>query len=280
MPCSVYSVTGTILPISHVRGEFAVYDERKATRFAEDNAYDINYVYFIQYHLDRQMRHVRSYAHAKGVALKATYPSASPVQASTHGNRHSSFTLTARQVRLLTIFSVLGQNWGFPTYNWEEMSRDGFAWWKARFRKMSEYFDAYRIDHILDSSAYGRYLWMPCGLLGVFHPALPFQPEELRERYSFWLDPDLHASPYIMDHFLADFFGEYAEEARSRFMNPAGYGRLKLKEGFNSQRKVTEYFAHEMKTSKNERLCSGLMGLIDNVLFIEDPYEKANTIRG
>ena len=140
---------------------------------------------------------------------------------------------------------------------------------------MSEYFDAYRIDHIL---GFFRIWQIPLdavhGLLGVFHPALPFQPEELRERYSFWLDPDLHASPYIMDHFLADFFGEYAEEARSRFMNPAGYGRLKLKEGFNSQRKVTEYFAHEMKTSKNERLCSGLMGLIDNVLFIEDPYEK------
>lgn len=256
-------------------GEFAVYDERKATRFAEDNAYDINYVYFIQYHLDRQMRHVRSYAHAKGVALKGDIPIGISRTSVDAWQSPQLFYLDSQAGAPPDDFSVLGQNWGFPTYNWEEMSRDGFAWWKARFRKMSEYFDAYRIDHIL---GFFRIWQIPLdavhGLLGVFHPALPFQSEELRERYSFWLDPDLHASPYIMDHFLADFFGEYAEEARSRFMNPAGYGRLKLKEGFNSQRKVTEYFAHEMKTSKNERLCSGLMGLIDNVLFIEDPYEK------
>jgi len=46
-------------------------------------------------------------------------------------------------------FAVKGQNWGFPTYNWERMTQDGFSWWKQRFSQMSEYFDAFRIDHIL-----------------------------------------------------------------------------------------------------------------------------------
>ena len=127
-------------------GEFAVYDERKATRFAEDNAYDINYVYFIQYHLDRQMRHVRSYAHANGVALKGDIPIGISRTSVDAWQSPQLFYLDSQAGAPPDDFSVLGQNWGFPTYNWEEMSRDSFAWWKARFRKMSEYFDAYRIE--------------------------------------------------------------------------------------------------------------------------------------
>ena len=34
-------------------------------------------------------------------------------------------------------FSADGQNWGFPTYNWDEMLKDGCQWWVRRFRKMA-----------------------------------------------------------------------------------------------------------------------------------------------
>lgn len=30
-------------------------------------------------------------------------------------------------------FSVNGQNWMFPTYNWEVMEKDNYSWWKRRF---------------------------------------------------------------------------------------------------------------------------------------------------
>lgn len=36
-----------------------------------------------------------------------------------------------------------GQNWGFPTYNWEEMAKDNYAWWRARLGQMAYYFHAY-----------------------------------------------------------------------------------------------------------------------------------------
>ena len=32
-----------------------------------------------------------------------------------------------------------GQNWGFPTYNWEEMAKDGFLWWRQRLQHMAQY---------------------------------------------------------------------------------------------------------------------------------------------
>ena len=36
------------------------------------------------------------------------------------------------------VFSPNGQNWGFPTYNWKEMSKDDYGWWRKRLAKLSE----------------------------------------------------------------------------------------------------------------------------------------------
>lgn len=256
-------------------GEYASYDFDRVCRFAEENAYEINYVYYIQYFLDKQMRQVREYAHAKGVALKGDIPIGISRTSADAWQQPKLFYLDSQAGAPPDDFSVLGQNWGFPTYNWEEMSRDGFAWWKARFCKMSEYFDAYRIDHIL---GFFRIWQIPMnalhGLLGVFHPALPFTPDDLLGSYDFRLNADLHTAPYIMEWFLHDFFGEYADEARMRFMYPVGSGRYRLNAEVDTQRKVVEYFDGQEKNDKNSCLCNGLLGLIDQVLFVEDPYDR------
>ncbi len=256
-------------------GEYAVYDKAKIDKFIAENKREIDYVCFLQYNLDKQMQHVHEYANKNGVAIKGDIPigiSRDSVDAWTDTRL---FNMDCQAGAPPDDFSVLGQNWGFPTYNWEEMARDGFAWWKARFTKMSEYFDAYRIDHVLGFFRIWQIPWNAVhGLLGVFHPALPFSTDELRYNYDFWLDVDLQTTPYIMDWFLGDFFGEYTDEARERFMYHVDDGRYKLKDPFAAQRAVTEYFATQEKNEKNERLCNGLIGLIDQVLFVEDPYEK------
>ena len=256
-------------------GKYAVYSEKAIAKFVADNQDDINYVYYIQYHLDKQMREVRDYAHSKGVAIKGDIPIGISRTSVDAWISPRLFNMDCQAGAPPDDFSVLGQNWGFPTYNWEEMNKDGFAWWKARFRKMSEYFDAYRIDHVL---GFFRIWQIPMdavhGLLGIFNPALPYTPDELRHNYDFWIDVDLQTTPYIMDYFLGDFFGEYTDEARERFMYSVGYGRHKLKDEFSTQRKVADYFATQEKNDKNDKLCNALMGLIDDVLFVEDPYEK------
>ncbi len=256
-------------------GKYSVYDKETVDRFVADNQDDINYVYFIQYHLDKQMRHVREYAHSKGVAIKGDIPIGISRTSVDAWISPRLFNMDCQAGAPPDDFSVLGQNWGFPTYNWEEMNKDGFAWWKARFRKMSEYFDAYRIDHVL---GFFRIWQIPMdavhGLLGVFNPALPFTADELRYNYDFWLDIDLQTTPYIMDYFLGDFFGEYTDEVRATFLYNVSFGRYKLKEEFNTQRKVVDHFASLENSDKNRRICNGLLGLIDNVLFVEDPYEK------
>lgn len=256
-------------------GDMAEYSTEKLESFVKEHTDEVNYHCWIQMHLDRQMRHVRDYCHSLKVAIKGDIPigiSRMSVDAWIYPHL---FNLNSQAGAPPDDFSVLGQNWGFPTYNWEEMGRDNFDWWKARFRKMAEYFDVYRIDHVL---GFFRIWQIPMeqlhGLLGVFNPALPFTPDELRTSYDFWLDVDLQTTPYIMDYFLRDFFGDYTDEARERFLDDAGYGRYRLKPEYSTQRKVADYFATQAKDEKNERLCNALMGLIDQVLFIEDPYEK------
>lgn len=256
-------------------GEYAVYSPDKIEAFIKENQYDIDYVCWLQMSLYAQMREVRDYAHAHGVAIKGDIPIGISRTSVDAWISPRLFNLDCQAGAPPDDFSVLGQNWGFPTYNWEEMNRDGFAWWKARFRKMAEYFDVYRIDHVL---GFFRIWQIPMeqlhGLLGVFNPAMPFTPDELRNNYDFWLDVDLQTTPYIMDWFLGDFFGEYTDEAREQFLEDAGYGRYRLRQEFSTQRRVADYFAGKPRDAKNEKLCNALQGLIDQVLFVEDPYEK------
>ncbi|MCM1021640.1 MAG: 4-alpha-glucanotransferase [Muribaculum sp.] len=256
-------------------GEYANYKPEIADRVYAENTDKMNLVYFTQYHLDRQMRRVHDYASARGVAFKGDIPIGISRDSADAWINPRLFNMDSQAGAPPDDFSVLGQNWGFPTYNWEEMWNDHFAWWKARFRKMAEYFDAYRIDHVL---GFFRIWQIPMsavhGLLGTFNPALPYSIDELRANYDFWLDVDLQTRPYIMDSFLNDFFGDYADEAREHFLVSLGHGRYGFRSEFDTQRKVADYFAHQEKNEKNTRLCDGLLGLHEQVLFIEDPVEE------
>lgn len=275
-----YAAFCTLRDIHHTAemerwGDMAVYDEKRVGEFIAAHTDEINYVYFLQYHLDKQLREVRDYAHSRGVAIKGDIPIGISRNSVDAWTQPRLFNLNSQAGAPPDDFSVLGQSWGFPTYNWEEMNRDGFAWWKARFSKMAEYFDAYRIDHVL---GFFRIWQIPMdalhGLLGVFNPALPFTPDELRNSYDFWIDVDKQTKPFIMDWFLGDFFGEFTDEVRETYLVPLGDGRYRLRDEFSTQRKVADHFASLEKSDKNTRICEALLGLIDNVLFIEDPVEK------
>ena len=255
--------------------EYSKYSPEVLAKVLRERPEDINFVEYQQYHLDKQMRKVHEYATSKGVALKGDIPigiSRTSVDAWVYPDL---FYMDCQAGAPPDEFSVLGQNWGFPTYNWEVMNRDGFAWWKARFRKMAEYFDAYRIDHIL---GFFRIWQIPMdavhGLLGYFNPALPYSVEEMRYSYDFWIDIDKHTKPYIMESFLGDFFGPYTSEAIRGYLKKNGHGRYALKPEFDTQRKIADYFATKPKNEENQRLLDGLMGLVEQVLFIEDGEEK------
>ncbi|MEG2218389.1 MAG: 4-alpha-glucanotransferase [Muribaculaceae bacterium] len=256
-------------------GKFSKYEEKEIIAFCDEHIDEIQFIFFVQYFLDKQMREVRNYAHKKGIVIKGDIPIGISRTSADAWVNPKLFNMDCQAGAPPDDFSVLGQNWGFPTYNWEEMSKDGFKWWKDRFKKMAEYFDAYRIDHIL---GFFRIWQIPMdavhGLLGTFYPAMPFNADELRNNYDFWIDKDLHTTPYIMDYFLTDFFGSDTAEVKENFLVDKGYGRYGLKEFVNTQKKVVEYFTTQDNNERNTTLRDALLGLIDNVLFIEDANIK------
>ncbi len=264
-------------PDNTLWGDYAHYDEKLVEKFISEHKVEINYFYFVQYHLDRQLRDVRDYAHMHGVVLKGDIPIGVGRQSVDAWQSPHLFNMDCSAGAPPDDFSVLGQNWGFPTYNWEVMAADGFQWWKSRFRKMADFFDSYRIDHIL---GFFRIWQIPLdalhGLLGYFNPALPFSPDELRNNYDFWIDPEVQAKPLILDWMLNDFFGETTDEAKELYLDYVGNGRYRLKPIVDTQVKVRDHFARLDRNDRNERMENALIGLIDDVLFIEDPYQKGH----
>ena len=160
---------------------YAKYSKKKIAAFCEEHKEEIDFWCFVQYHLDAQLSEVCAYAHSKGVVFKGDLPigiSRTSVDAWLYPEL---FHMDSQAGAPPDAFSADGQNWGFPTYNWEKMAEDDFAWWKSRLAKMSEYFDAFRIDHILGFFRIWEIpLWTKSGLNGYFNPALPFPAHELQ----------------------------------------------------------------------------------------------------
>ncbi len=185
MPYAVFSALrdayGT--PDSSAWGPYAAYSARKADAYAAAHVDEVNFYCWEQFLLDAQLREAVDYAHRRGVVLKGDLPIGVSRHSADAWQHPGLFHLDSQAGAPPDAFSPDGQNWGFPTYDWERMEEDGFAWWKARMGRMAAYFDAFRIDHIL---GFFRIWEIPVrfsgGLMGHFSPALPYSGEELRNR--------------------------------------------------------------------------------------------------
>jgi 4-alpha-glucanotransferase len=168
-------------------------------------------------------------------------------------------------------FTIKGQNWGFPTYNWKKMEEGHFEWWRQRFHQMSSYFDAFRIDHIL---GFFRIWSIPIdsveGILGRFIPALPVAATEFGER-GIWFDYDRFCKPYITEEVLGQTFGDQADFVKQHFLEVNERNGFDLKPAFDTQRKVEDHFVQEDDTEENKKMKQGLFDLITNVLLYEEP---------
>ena len=137
------------------------------------------FYYFLQYHLDKQLREAVDYLHDKGIALKGDIPIGIGRNSVEAWTNPELFNLDSQAGAPPDAFAAEGQNWGFPTYNWEAMAKDNYKWWRERLSQMSRYFDAYRIDHIL---GFFRIWEIPIeysqGTMGHFSPAIPIDLEK------------------------------------------------------------------------------------------------------
>lgn len=252
--------------------EHQVYHEEVISRMAEEDTACrpvARFNYFLQYVLHIQLRAASEYARSKGVLLKGDIPigiSPNSVEAWTEPHY---FNLNGQAGAPPDPFSETGQNWGFPTYNWDTMQQDGYKWWKKRFHKMAEYFDAYRIDHIL---GFFRIWEIPShsvqGLLGQFVPALPMSAEEIN-RFGLFFRKEAFTKPYITESILEAKFGELKEQVKQEYLFQITPHEYALRPEYNTQRQVEQHFLGKNDPQSN-LLRNGLFELINNVLFVVD----------
>ena len=242
--------------------------EREAMANSRTSEYKkVAFWYFVQFNLDQQMRSAHEYARKKGVILKGDIPIGISRDGVEAWVEPRYFNLNGQAGAPPDAFSTNGQNWGFPTYNWDEMIADGCSWWVKRFSKMAEYFDAYRIDHVL---GFFRIWEIPIdavyGLLGQFSPALGMTREEI-EGYGLHFQ-DYFLEPFITDWVLQRTFGARAEEIKEKYLIHSHHDMWRLKPEFDTQRKIEAAFKDADTDGKN--VAEALMSLVANVLFLRD----------
>ena len=244
--------------------------ERKALADPKTAAYkNVAFFYFVQFVLDRQMQEAHEHAKAKGVILKGDIPIGVNRNGCDVWTEPKYFNLNGQAGAPPDDFSANGQNWGFPTYNWFEMLKDGCQWWNRRFQNMARYFDAYRIDHVL---GFFRIWEIPVhsvhGLLGQFAPALAMSREEI-ESYGLHFQEDRFTRPFITDWVLDRVFHERAGEVKEKYLDRLDDERYQMKPEVDTQRKVEALFA-DVTNEKELWLRDGLYALISDVLFVRD----------
>ena len=244
--------------------------ERKALADPKTAAYkNVAFFYFVQFVLDRQMQEAHEHAKAKGVILKGDIPIGVNRNGCDVWTEPKYFNLNGQAGAPPDDFSANGQNWGFPTYNWFEMLKDGCQWWNRRFKNMARYFDAYRIDHVL---GFFRIWEIPVhsvhGLLGQFAPALAMSREEI-ESYGLHFQEDRFTRPFITDWVLDRVFHERAGEVKEKYLDRLDDERYQMKPEVDTQRKVEALFA-DVTNEKELWLRDGLYALISDVLFVRD----------
>ncbi len=237
---------------------------------------DVAFYYYIQFHLDKQLKEATEYARKHEVVLKGDIPIGIYRNSVDAWEHPELYNMDSQAGAPPDDFSITGQNWGFPTYNWEEMAKDGYMWWSKRLQKMADYFDVFRIDHIL---GFFRIWEIPLeqveGLMGHFNPSLAFHRNELAQ-WGINFHYDRFCKPYIREHMLLEIFGDQRNAVKAEYLHEYEEGCYEFKEEFNTQRKIRNHILHhqEMDPAGEEHytwLGHQLNRLISEVIFFEAP---------
>ncbi len=231
---------------------------------------ELGFYCFVQYQLHLQLKDAVDYAHKKGIVLKGDIPIGIYRYGCDAWVEPDLYNMCWQAGAPPDDFTAVGQNWGFPTYNWKKMQEDGFGWWKQRFEQMSNYFDAFRIDHIL---GFFRIWSIPVnavqGIMGRFVPCLPVHINEFGEN-GIWFDYQRYCRPFITDEILQDIFGDKASHVKEHYLVSNSFGGYDLEMKFESQLLIEEHFATLEQSEENEKLKLGLFDLVSNVILFDE----------
>ncbi len=249
--------------------EYSVFDEDAIQEFVSpEHAYynEIAIHYYTQYQLHLQLLDAVEYAHKNSVIIKGDLPIGVGRFSVDTWMYPELFHMEMQAGAPPDAFAVMGQNWSFPTYNWEKMQQDDYAWWRQRMEGMSNYFDAIRIDHVL---GFFRIWSIPMhaidGIFGRFMPVHPLYAYDF-ETAGINFNEERFCKPWLSDDIINNTFHAKAGWVRDTFFYGNGF-----KEEFNTQQKIIAFFEGD---ERNIDCKQDLLHLLANVILLRDEANK------
>ncbi len=128
----------------------------------------LGYFAFVQWLCFRQWKALRAHAGLRGVKLMGDVPIGISWHSSDVFFNQEEFHLdwcggspSEGMSQSDPFFQQWGQNWGIPLYHWEHMAANGYRWWKTRIKRLTTFFDIFRLDHILGFYRIYAFPWSP-----------------------------------------------------------------------------------------------------------------------
>jgi len=115
---------------------------------------------FIQYEFFTQWAEIKKYANQKGIKIIGDIPIYVSLDSCDVWSNQKQYCLDDNCLPSKVAgvppdyFCEDGQLWGNPIYNWDEMKKDGYKWWRDRIKHQAKMFDAVRIDHFRGIESY------------------------------------------------------------------------------------------------------------------------------
>jgi len=142
--------------------------KREKTRDMHTTEYRLGFFAFVQWLCYRQWRALREHADQRGVKLMGDIPIGVSWHSCDVFFHREEFHLDwyggsppEGMSQSDPFFQQWGQNWGIPLYRWDHMEANGFTWWRQRIARLTEFFQIFRLDHILGFYRIYAFPWRP-----------------------------------------------------------------------------------------------------------------------
>ena len=140
--------------------EYKDIQSEEVLEFEKSHEKEMYFHVFIQYYFFKQWKKLKNYANDKNIRIIGDIPIYVAEDSSDVWGNSQLFKVDAEFVPITVAgcppdaFSITGQLWGNPIYNWEVMEQEGYKWWVERIRASFEIYDMVRIDHFRGFEAY------------------------------------------------------------------------------------------------------------------------------
>lgn len=153
-------------------------DKQKRRELLLHHKQETEFYILLQYLAFKQLTQVKNYAKSNGILLMGDMPILISDDSCDVWENPNEFDTTLTAGAPPDYYNKEGQAWGFPLFRWEEMQKNNYGWWDRRLKAASQYYDIFRIDHVL---GFFRIWAIPPGELAKEGHFIPSDPKT-------WLD--------------------------------------------------------------------------------------------